>query len=475
MTYDEIRDLSESYNLFLKRLRQIIADIRKMSVSIAVDSVKVGRRVNESAKSAAQQDQLATTVFHASEEATQAIGEVSRSAQVISHSTTQNLETAQVSLNELLDVTERINDMSRSLGDFTGTVKKLSDNSESIRAIVALIKDVSDQTNLLALNAAIEAARAGEAGRGFAVVADEVRKLAEKVKKATEEISSNIDGMIALVRSTQNETERINESALLTRDVVDSTAGNFKRMVGDFQQTGGQLLEIAAAMEELTATNNQVHDNVSLIRDLSVSVLAATTESERSSRELSRSTEQVQEMSSRFNIGRGFFEENLVITKRFRDELQARIVDMAKRGVNVFDRTYKPVPGTNPPKFKTAYDDLFARELQAIYDQAMNETRGGKFALCVDGNGYGPTHNSKFSRPATGDYAADLVNSRDKRMFTDPTGLRAAKSTEPFLLQTYMRDTGEILSDLSMPIFVEGRHWGALRVGFDPSVILAEA
>jgi methyl-accepting chemotaxis protein len=89
----------------------------------------------------------------------------------------------------------------------------------------------------------------------------------------------------------------------------------------------------------------------------------------------------------------------------------------------------------------------------------------------VDENGYAPTHNSKFAQPLTGDHEHDLKASRDKRMFDDPTGIRAARNTREFLLQTYMRDTGEILCDLSVPLTVGGRHWGALRVGFDPQKI----
>jgi methyl-accepting chemotaxis protein len=177
-------------------------------------------------------------------------------------------------------------------------------------------------------------------------------------------------------------------------------------------------------------------------------------------------------MVSRFQTGRGFFEENIVTTRRYRDQLQERIADLRRRGVNVLDRQYKPIPNTNPQKYKTAYDEHFERELQGIYDQCARELKGGKYALCTDVNGYGPTHNSQFSRPLTGDYQKDLLASRDKRLFNDPTGIRSAKNTETFLLQTYMRDTGEILNDLSMPIHVEGQHWGCLRVGYDPKVIL---
>lgn len=85
----------------------------------------------------------------------------------------------------------------------------------------------------------------------------------------------------------------------------------------------------------------------------------------------------------------------------------------------------------------------------------------------MDNKGYAPAHNRKFSEPPTGDYDHDLAKSRHKRIFDDPVGIKLARNTKPFLFQTYLRDTGEVVNDLSMPIVIGGRHWGAIRVGFD--------
>lgn len=84
----------------------------------------------------------------------------------------------------------------------------------------------------------------------------------------------------------------------------------------------------------------------------------------------------------------------------------------------------------------------------------------------MDRKGYFPTHNKKYSQPLTGKYEVDLVHNRGKRIFADRTGQRAGSNTQPLLLQTYKRDTGEILHDLSVPIMVRGRHWGGFRIGF---------
>ncbi|MBU6504357.1 MAG: methyl-accepting chemotaxis protein [Betaproteobacteria bacterium] len=474
MTHDEIRDLSESYNTFLFKLREIIDSVRRLGVNIASDSARVAKITRDAVASTEQQDNLSQAVFNASQEATEAIKDVSGNAQRISASTSTNLDKARTSEQEMLRVAHQIEDIDQKLAHFSKVVEELNGSSESIRDIVKLIENVSDQTNLLALNAAIEAARAGESGRGFAVVADEVRRLAERVKGATEEISGNINRMSALVQETIRETENINVATSQARAVVHSASGLFREMVSDFQLTNDQLTEIAAAMDELSTTNSLTHENVSQIHDMSSEISRRMKDSRDSSEHLNRSTELVQELVSRFRTGKGNFDFNLDLIKEYRSRAEQTINAMATRGLPVFDRQYRPIPGTMPQKYKTAYDDEFAQQMQPLCDQLAESVRGGIFALCVDENGYGPTHNTKFSRPPTGNPEIDMAASRDKRIFDDPTGLRAARNSQPFLLQTYMRDTGELLNDLSMPILVQGRHWGSIRVGFDPQGLMGD-
>ncbi len=474
MTYDEIRLLSQSYNGFLSKLREIIDSVRKLGVNIASDSARVAKIIRDAVISTERQDALTQAVFNASHEATQAIKDVSSNTQQISASTSTNLDKARSSLTEMAHAAAQIDDIGLKLSHFVTTVEGLSRCSEGIRDIVKLIENVSDQTNLLALNAAIEAARAGESGRGFAVVADEVRRLAERVKGATEEISVNINGMVGLVRETISETEGISMATAEAKAVVRRSSDRFREMVGDFESTNDQLTVIAAAMDELSTANDLTHDNVAQIQTMAGEISQRMKDSRDSSEHLNQSTEKVQELVSRFRVGKGNFDCNMGKVREFRDQIAQAIEALADRGLQVFDQQYRPIPNTTPQKYKTAYDDEFARQMQPLYDRLMEEARGGVFALCVDVNGYGPTHNSKFSRPMTGNATVDVLSSRDKRIFNDVTGLRAARNTQPFLLQTYMRDTGEVLNDLSMPIHIRGRHWGALRVGFDPHGLMGE-
>ena len=105
-------------------------------------------------------------------------------------------------------------------------------------------------------------------------------------------------------------------------------------------------------------------------------------------------------------------------------------------------------------------------------EATLGRLKGGAYALVVDNKGYGAIHNLKHSQPLTGDYQADLVGNRTRRLWEDPTGQRAAKNRLPLLVQTYARDTGEVLSEINLPLIVNGRHWGGARIGCDSRVLL---
>ena len=472
VTHDELRVLAESYNRFADKMRQIINEVRKMTVNIAREAVMMKKNVGDTARLSTRQGEVTEAVFTASNETTQAIQEVSASTDVISQSTEHNLTTARKSMGEMAEIVGKVQLVTEKLGRFNDTVDHLAQRSDSIRQIASLIKDIADQTNLLALNAAIEAARAGEMGRGFAVGADEVRKLAERVNVATQDISNNIGGMIDLVRETQSENEMINSDIRQTQRIVESSSEQFRSMVSDFERTGSQLTQIATAMEQLTATNGQVHESVTQIHDFSSEMSNNMEGSEKSSLTLAAATESVQELVSRFKIGRGTFDHNVDVARHFRDALQAKLENMKARGINVFDRNYQPIPGTNPPKYSVSYENAYMQECQRLLDDTLAEVTGGAYAVAVDTNGYLTAHNTRYSKPMTGDYQTDLVGNRTRRKFEAPTELRAARNTQSMLLQTYLRDTGELLCDMAIPIHVGGQHWGNVRVGCDSQAFL---
>ena len=131
-----------------------------------------------------------------------------------------------------------------------------------------------------------------------------------------------------------------------------------------------------------------------------------------------------------------------------------------------FDEDYRAVPGTWPPKVHTRYDALTDELVPAVQEPILESNPEVTYAGAVDRNGYFPTHNLKFSHPLTGDRAVDLARSRSKRIFDDPVGRRCGSHDLPFLVQTYRRDTGEVMHDVSAPILIGGRRWGGFRIGY---------
>lgn len=146
--------------------------------------------------------------------------------------------------------------------------------------------------------------------------------------------------------------------------------------------------------------------------------------------------------------------------------IESALKDDAISEENLWDRNYIPIENTNPQKYTTKFTNFIKDYIQPIEDEVLNMNKKFVFVVLVDENGYLPAHNSVYDKPLTGDYKTDLAGNRSMRIFNDPTGLAAAKNTDPILFQIYPRDLGKIMYDLSMPVIINQKHWGALRIGF---------
>lgn len=465
----DLKHISACYNSFLTSVRELVEKIRKMGIDIALDSTRMAKSVFDTRNKTSTQGTIAEEVAVASNQANAAIAEIAQNTQYVAEKTTSNLNTAHRSHAELQDVTDKIHKINDIVESFRNTVDDLGKSSANILSIVTIINGISEQTNLLSLNATIEAARAGEHGKGFAVVAEEVRELSRRIKPATEEISNNIGSMVKIVERTQTETAQILDYARDTDQVVTAATHNFERMIQDFETANDQLIKIAAAIEELSTNNSDVTDKVNNINALSQEIARDMNSSATSVDALNSVTEQMLELVARFKTGEGKFDTVIATARQIRDNYQARIQSMKDRGINVFDTQYRPVPNTNPQKYVTAFSDAFIKEMQSVVDEAQKTIPGIIYCLPIDRKGYLPIHHGAVSKAMTGDPARDLLQSRHQRIYqNNRTEQRRCSHTEALLLQTYMRDTGEILNDLSMPMYIDGKHWGAFIMGFDP-------
>ena len=353
-----------------------------------------------------------------------------------------------------------------------GLMTELQGKSKAIAGFTQVITEISARTNLLALNAAIEAARAGEHGRGFAVVAGEVRQLALRTKEATDEISVMV--------------KAINEQAEKAAGGMDSLAYAVGEASTNVEQVHAQLSHIEQSSIESEQQVGQIareaRTHVQTTGAIAQSLCEVRDSMLSTAKELPRATESAMALAGKAENIAGALSESSAETPH--DAIRvasqataAQIGQLFSEAIKtgkisreaLFDRTYTPIPNTNPTKYTTRFDAFTDRFLPSIQEALIERMPHLAFAGAVDNNGYFPTHNKKFSQPLTGKYDVDIVNNRTKRIFDDRTGARCGSNTKPFVLQTYKRDTGEVMHDLSAPIYVDGQHWGGFRVGYRSS------
>ncbi|MCV6589273.1 MAG: methyl-accepting chemotaxis protein [Marinobacterium sp.] len=454
----------------------MIAETRRRSVQVGVEAARLQSALSCAHEVACGQQEQAQLVFSASHEAVQAIEQITASTQLISAQNAEHLEEVRQSHQALGGVCEQIQEIRTQSGIFQQSVDQLSNNSNTITQVLQMVQEFSEQTNLLALNAAIEAARAGEAGRGFAVVADEVRTLAAKVNEATRTIDENITQMSQLVECTRGSAARIHEHAGNTETVILASHAQFADLTVEMSAINDQLSGIGASLEQLSCSNSESHQYVDCITGQAARIKQEMDQAQQVFIQLSHATEESQELLSHFVIGMGGFEAMLQCGHRWAEEVITTFQGLVAQGANLFDQNYRCLnPGETFEKFDTSYTDAFERQLQPLYDRFVSEKPEFIYAIAVDRKGYAPAHHQKASQPLNGDPDHDFRFSRHRRFFAGSRAeLRRVENTAPFLLQTFVRDTGEVLIDLSIPLYLNGRHWGAFIMGFDPEHLLEE-
>ncbi len=158
--------------------------------------------------------------------------------------------------------------------------------------------------------------------------------------------------------------------------------------------------------------------------------------------------------------------------QRIGNEFEAAIARAEISESQLFDERYRPIPRTDPPQFLTDYVDFTDRLLPPIQDPLQRSDSRIVFCVAWARNGYLPTHNPEYRRPQGPDPVWNAAHCRNRRIFNDRAVRRVGRNTKAFLLQTYRRDMGggvfALLKDLSSPIYVRGRHWGAFRMGYRP-------
>jgi len=455
-----------------ERIRNLIVAARGVSIRLAIDTARLYHHAKAVAADAENQQQEVVQIAMSTNSVAELSASVAHQAAGMEENAKRNLNAAEATRSELAQMQKQIAHVHAQMARFTSVVEDLSERAKVVDQLGRLIRGIAEQTNLLALNAAIEAARAGEQGRGFAVVAGEVRQLAENTGAATEKIEEQAAKMISLVNQTASENKVIRTEIQASNEAAQRTTNQFAGFVSDFQDLLSAVGSVKETVEKMDFTTQDIASRIQRVRAQSARTSDAAVEMSQSIQALRGNTEKVQDVLADFRTGGTPFDELLQLTHDLAIEV-TRCLDSARgEGLNIWDRNYRQIANSNPPRYTTCYDESIEKRLQVIYDDTLNKVKGCFYALAVDDKGYAPAHNSRFSKPPTGNPAVDINLSRHKRIFDDPVGRKLATNTRPYLFQTYLRDTGDVINDLSVPILIEGRHWGAVRVGFDSSELV---
>jgi methyl-accepting chemotaxis protein len=297
---DELTEANRQFNHFVETLDTLIAHAARTAVDVAASAGSIQTYSASMSKGVGDAAVQATSMATASEEMSATSGDIAQNCLMAAESSQHSNKIASEGSSVIQATVDGMTRIAERVKSTASVIESLGSRSDQIGAIVGTIEDIADQTNLLALNAAIEAARAGEQGRGFAVVADEVRALAERTTRATREIGE-------MIKSIQKETkiaittmeEGVAEVAKGTEDAARSGEA-LQEILQQISEVTQQINQIATAAEEQTATTSEISSNIFSITDVFAKTAHTAQETSNEAGKLNKLSDELRNTVKRF-------------------------------------------------------------------------------------------------------------------------------------------------------------------------------
>ncbi|MEO0461834.1 MAG: methyl-accepting chemotaxis protein [Pseudomonadota bacterium] len=434
------------------------------------DVAGVLEAVNRSSETLrAEHEALAGTV--AALEADQAkVAEASDEARLLSERAIERLsegtELIQSSLGNINALLGMVDTLGQHLTSFSAAMEQVQRSAKDI-------DDIAETTNILALNATIEAMRAGDAGRTFAVVASEVKSLANDTRRATEEIAETID---ALGEEANVVIGRIEAGSQASAEAKTSVA----RIEATIEGVGSLVEEVDRQNDVIARSTGTISGHVDAVQTVLKSYDDASRTNEA---ELQSGKERMDELEMTANdmfdglVQSGLSPRDSIMVDHAQDTAR-KLILAVEQGIGrgditmseVFDHNYRVIAGSNPERFSNQFTTFADAQWRPILDAITDQVHDCVAAVCGDVNGHMPTHITNFSRAPTGDLAHDTRYCRNGRMVMDLADKAALQSSAPYRMSVF-RQEGDghqyfIVRSVYVPLFVKERRWGDLKFAY---------
>jgi methyl-accepting chemotaxis protein len=299
---DEIAHMGGYFNEFIEKLQQMIKKVAHVTDKVASASVELSATAEEISKGTDTLTSRASQTAAAVEEMNATVGQVAQNSGKAASLAQDTVKTAQDGGTVVSSTISGMQQLSEAVSNSATIISDLGKSSDQIGEIVRTIEDIADQTNLLALNAAIEAARAGEQGRGFAVVADEVRKLAERTTKATKEIGDMIRQIQHDTRGAVDSMQQGTQKVTAGVDLVNKTGEALSQIVRMVSESADMIRQIAVASEEQSVATQQIASDIENVAKVTKESSSGAHESAKASQDLSQLAVELQGIVGGFKI-----------------------------------------------------------------------------------------------------------------------------------------------------------------------------